>query len=54
MGGVVGWIELTQGAGMILEIEYVRSEENASDTFTKNTTQEKFLRHTSRYMIDSG
>jgi hypothetical protein len=46
--------ELTQGDGKILDIEYVRSEENTSDTFTKNTTQEIFWKHTSKYMIDSG
>jgi hypothetical protein len=46
--------ELTQGDRKILDIEFVRSEENMSDTFTKNTSQEVFLRHTSKYMIDSG
>jgi hypothetical protein len=46
--------ELTQGEQKILEIEFVRSEDNQSDTFTKNTSQEVFQRHTSKYMMDDG
>jgi hypothetical protein len=39
------------GDEKIVEIEFVRSDDNESDTFTKNTTNEKFWRFTSRYMI---
>jgi hypothetical protein len=46
--------ELTQGEQKILEIEFVTSEDNQSDTFTKNTSQEVFQRHTSKYMMDDG
>jgi hypothetical protein len=42
--------ELTQGKEKLIEIEFVRSEENQSDTFTKNTTKEIFWKHTSKYM----
>jgi len=42
--------ELTQGEEKIMEIEYIRSGENQSDTFTKNTTKEIFWKHTSKYM----
>jgi hypothetical protein len=38
--------ELTQGDNKLLEIEFVRSEDNQSDTFTKNTTSELFWKHT--------
>jgi hypothetical protein len=46
--------ELTQGNDKLMEIEYVRSENNQSDTFTKNTAQETFWKHTSKYMMDDG
>ena len=42
--------ELTQGEEKIMEIEFVRSEENQSDTFTKNTSNDIFWKLTSRYM----
>ena len=29
----------------IWDVEYVKSDENLSDTFTKNTSKEKFNRH---------
>jgi hypothetical protein len=38
------------GKEKIMEIEFVRSEENQSDTFTKNTSNDTFWRLTSRYM----
>ncbi|KAG7337993.1 gag-polypeptide of LTR copia-type [Nitzschia inconspicua] len=43
--------ELTQGDDKIIDIEFVRSEENQSDTFTKNTSNETFWRLTSKYMV---
>jgi hypothetical protein len=46
--------ELTQGDNKLLDIEFVRSEENQSDTFTKNTTSELFWKHTNKYMVDAG
>jgi hypothetical protein len=46
--------ELSQGANQLLKIEFVRSAENQSDTFTKNTAQDVFWKHTSKYMIDDG
>jgi hypothetical protein len=46
--------ELAQGDNKILDIEFVRSDENQSDTFTKNTTTELFCKHTTKYMIDVG
>jgi hypothetical protein len=46
--------ELTQGNDKLMKIEFVRSEENQSDTFTKNTSREVFRRHTSKYMKDDG
>jgi hypothetical protein len=46
--------ELTQGDDKLLSIEFVRSEENQSDTFTKNTGKEIFWKHTSRYMLSDG
>ena len=46
--------ELTQGDDKLLSIEFVRSEDNQSDTFTKNTGKEIFWKHTSRYMLSDG
>jgi hypothetical protein len=46
--------ELTQGNDKLMEIEFVRSESNQSDIFKKNTAQEIFWKHTSRYMMDDG
>jgi hypothetical protein len=46
--------ELTQGENRLLKIEFVRSDENQSDTFTKNTTKEIFWKHTSKYMSSGG
>jgi hypothetical protein len=46
--------DLPQGDDKILEIEYVRSEENKSDTFSKNNTNEVFRKHKSRYMKEDG
>ncbi|KAG7336872.1 reverse transcriptase RNA-dependent DNA polymerase, partial [Nitzschia inconspicua] len=43
--------ELTQGDDKIIDIEFVRSEENQSDTFTKNTSNDTFWRLTSKYMV---
>jgi hypothetical protein len=40
--------ELVQGDNKIMTIEFVRSIDNQSDTFTKNTTQEISWKHTSR------
>jgi hypothetical protein len=44
--------DLTQGDDKFWEIEYVRSEDNQSDTFTKNTPHEIFCKHTSKYMTE--
>jgi hypothetical protein len=44
--------ELVQGDNKIMTIEFVRSADNQSDTFTKNTTQDIFWKHTSQYMVD--
>jgi hypothetical protein len=38
--------ELTQEDNKLLDIEFLRSEDNQSDTFTKNTTSELFWKHT--------
>jgi hypothetical protein len=46
--------DLTRGDDRLLEIEFVRSEENQCDTFTNNTTKEVFWKHTSKYMTDNG
>jgi hypothetical protein len=46
--------ELAQGDNKTLDIDFVRSDENQSDTFTKNTTTELFWKHTTKYMIDVG
>jgi hypothetical protein len=46
--------DLTEGDGKMIKIEFVRSEENQSDTFTKNTTKEVFWKHTSKYMSSGG
>ncbi|KAG7340680.1 integrase core domain containing protein [Nitzschia inconspicua] len=43
--------ELTQGEDKLIDIEFVRSEENQSDTFTKNTSNDTFWRLTSKYMV---
>ena len=42
--------ELISGEEKIMEVEYVRSEENESDTLTKNTSNDTFWRLTSKYM----
>jgi hypothetical protein len=44
--------ELAQGEDKFLMIEFVRSEENQSDTFTTNTPHKIFWKHTSKYMTD--
>ncbi|KAG7338674.1 hypothetical protein IV203_020704 [Nitzschia inconspicua] len=43
--------ELTQGEDKLINIEFVRSEENQSDTFTKNTSNDTFWRLTSKYIV---
>ena len=35
----------------VVEVEFVRSEENDSDVFTKNTSGEIFKRHTAKFMM---
>ena len=45
--------ELVDADRKILDIEYVRSELNQSDTFTKNTGNETFWRHTSELVTES-
>ena len=35
----------------MVEVEFVRSEENDSDVFTKNTSGEIFKRHTAKFMM---
>ena len=42
--------ELTQGERKMIEMVFVRSEENQGDTFTKNTSNETFWRLTSNYV----
>ena len=44
--------DLTQAVPRILETEFVPSEENQSDTLTKNTSNQLFWKHTDKYMID--
>ncbi len=44
--------ELTQGEEKIMDIEYTRSEEIQSDTFTKNATKEIFWKHSTNYMAN--
>jgi hypothetical protein len=41
---------LAYGEGKILDVEFVRSDENQGDTFTKNATNDKFWTLTSKYM----
>ena len=36
----------------MVEVVFVRSEENDSDVFTKNPSGEIFKRHTSKFMMD--
>lgn len=44
--------DLIQGDEPMLKTEYVNTEENGSDTFTKNTDNGTFWKHTSKYMTD--
>jgi hypothetical protein len=46
--------ELPQGENKVLALQFVTSEDNQSDTYTKNTSQEIFWKHTSQYMKDDG
>jgi hypothetical protein len=43
--------DLTQSDPKVLEIEHVPGEENQSDTFTKNTSNQLFWKHTNNYMV---
>ncbi len=42
--------DITQSDPKILETRFVKSEDNQSDTFTKNVTTELFWKHTVQYM----
>ena len=42
--------DLIQGDEKVLETKFVKSAENKSDTFTKNTSNDLFWKHTSTYM----
>ena len=44
--------DLVQGDIQVLRIEYVNTDENQSDTYTKNTDNGTFWKHTSVYMAD--
>jgi acyl-coenzyme A thioesterase PaaI-like protein len=46
--------DLTDGDEKLIKLEFVRSENNQSDTFTKNTGKEIFWKHTSKYMSSDG
>jgi hypothetical protein len=46
--------DLTHGEEKIMDVEFVRSADNLSDTFTKNTTKDTFWKLTSKYMMDDG
>ena len=36
----------------VIKVKFVKSADNDADTFTKNTRNEDFVRHTSKYMKD--
>ena len=36
----------------VIKVKFVESVDNDADTFTKNTKNEDFVRHTSKYMKD--
>ena len=42
--------ELIQSEPKVVDTEFVKSEDNTSDTFTKNVTNELFWKHTGGYM----
>ena len=42
--------DLTQSEPKIMETQFVRSEDNQSDTFTKNVATDLFWKHTNKYM----
>jgi hypothetical protein len=46
--------DLLTGEDKIMDIEFVRSDKNVSDTFTDNNTNDTFWKLTSRYMTEDG
>lgn len=44
--------DLVQAEDQTLQVKYVNTNDNGSDTFTKNTDNGTFWKHTSVYMID--
>ena len=36
----------------VIKVKFVKSADNDADTFTKNTRNKDFVRHTSKYMKD--
>jgi len=44
--------DLTQEEPKVLKIVFVKSADNQADTFTKNTSNEVFWKHTNKYMKD--
>jgi hypothetical protein len=45
--------DLTQSDPTIMETRYVPSEDNQSDTLTKNVANNLFWKHTSKHMVDA-